>query len=268
MNYMDSVKKFWNDRPCNIRHGTAEVGTRDYFDQVEQRKYMVEPHIPGFAEFDIWKGKSVLEIGTGIGTDTINFMRSGADVTSIDLSEESVHVAKKRAEIYGFEPDRIMVQNAEEFSFNKNFDLVYSFGVIHHTPNPRAVIERAAAHQSRGQELRIMVYSKISYKLFWAMHENNRWYMETMDDTIREFAEAQTGCPIAYTYTFDQIRELLAPWYEITDIHKDHIFKWNVQKYIKYEYEVDDAWKNVSPENFRALEEELGWHTLVKAKRA
>jgi len=100
------------------------------------------------------------------------------------------------------------------------------------------------------------------------MHENNRWYMETMDDTIREFAEAQTGCPIAYTYTFDQIRELLAPWYEITDIHKDHIFKWNVQKYIKYEYEVDDAWKNVSPENFRALEEELGWHTLVKAKRA
>jgi hypothetical protein len=60
----------------------------------------------------------------------------------------------------------------------------------------------------------------------------------------------------------------LAPWYEITDIHKDHIFKWNVQKYIKYEYEVDDAWKNVSPENFRALEEELGWHTLVKAKRA
>lgn len=264
---MDAVVNFWNNRPCNIRHGTAELGTREYFDQVEQRKYFVEPHIPNFAEFGKWTGKSVLEIGTGIGTDTINFMRSGADVTSIDVSDESVRISKKRAEIYGFDPGRISIQNAEEFSFPKKFDLVYSFGVIHHTSNPRAVIECAAAHQDPGQEMRIMVYSKISYKLFWAMHENNRWNMATMDDTIREFAEAQTGCPIAYTYTFDQIRELLEPWYEITDIHKDHIFKWDVQKYIQYEYEVDDAWKNVSHENFRALEKELGWHTLVKAKR-
>ena len=265
---MDSVKKFWNDRPCNIRHGTAEVGTREYFDQVEQRKYFVEPHIPEFAEFSKWSGKKVLEIGSGIGTDTMNFFRAGAHLTSIDLSEESVKLAKQRASVYRFDPDRIIVQNAEEFSFgDEKFDLVYSFGVIHHTPNPRAVIERAAVHQTTGQELRIMVYSKISYKLFWAMHEHDRWNMSTMDDTIREFAEAQTGCPIAYTYTFDQVRDMLAPWYEVVEICKDHIFKWNVDKYVKHEYEVDDAWKDVSPENFRALEKELGWHTLVKAKR-
>jgi len=264
---MDAVVKFWNDRPCNLRHGTAEIGTRQYFDQVEQRKYFVEPHIPEFAEFDSWKGKTVLEIGTGIGTDTINFMRAGANVTSIDLSEESVRIAKKRADIFGLDSSRIIVGNAEEFSFPQKFDLVYSFGVIHHTPNPRAVIERVAAHQDHGQELRIMLYSKISYKLFWAMHENNRWNMATMDDVIQEFAEAQTGCPVAYTYTFGQIRELLAPWYEVTDIHKDHIFKWDIQKYINHQYEVDSAWKNVDPENFRALEKELGWHTLVKAKR-
>ena len=253
---MESIRKFWNDRPCNIRHGTAEVGSREYFDQVEERKYFVEPHIPSFAEFAKWNGKKVLEIGSGIGTDTINFMRAGADLTSIDLSEKSVEIAKKRAEVFGFDPERIMVQNAEEFNFPRKFDLVYSFGVIHHTPD-----------QDSGSELRIMMYSKISYKLFWAMHENNRWNMATMDDTIREFAEAQTGCPVAYTYTFDQLRELIAPWYEVTEISKDHIFKWNVEKYINHEYAVDDAWKDVSPENFRALEKELGWHTLVKAKR-
>jgi SAM-dependent methyltransferase len=264
---MDAVCRFWNDRPCNIRHGTAEMGTREYFDQVEQRKYRVEPHIPEFAEFEKWNGKKVLEIGSGIGTDTINFMRAGADLTSIDLSDESVSIAKKRAEIFGFDSERIMVQNAEEFNFPRKFDLIYSFGVIHHTPDPRKVIERAAGHQESGQELRIMLYSKISYKLFWAMHENNRWNMATMDDTIREYAEAQTGCPIAYTYTFDQVKELLAPWYEVTEIHKDHIFKWDVPKYIKHEYELDATWKDVSPENFRALEKELGWHTLIKAKR-
>lgn len=264
---MDAVVKFWNDRPCNIRHSTAEIGTLEYFNQIEKRKYFVEPHIPIFAEFDKWKGKRVLEIGTGIGTDTINFMRAGADVTSIDLSCESVLIAKKRAEIFGFDPSRITVQNAEDFSFPKKFDLVYSFGVIHHTPNPRSIIEHAAAHQETGHELRIMVYSKISYKLFWAMRENKRWNMAAMDDTIREFAEAQSGCPIAYTYTFDQIHDLLAPWYNVTDIHKDHIFKWDVQKYINHEYEIDDAWTDVSLDNFRALEKELGWHTLVKAKR-
>ena len=262
---MEAVRDFWNARPCNIRHGTAEVGTREYFDQVEHRKYFVEPHIPPFAEFDKWAGRSVLEIGTGIGTDTINFLRAGADLTSIDLSDESVKVAKKRAEVFGFDPDRITVANAEEFNFNKKFDLIYSFGVIHHTPDPKAVIERCAAHQDPGQELRIMLYSKVSYKLFWAMHTENRWDLSKMNDTIREFAEAQTGCPVAYTYTFDEVRELLSPWYDVTEIRKDHIFKWDVSKYIQHEYEIDPAWKGVPESDFRALEKELGWHTLVKA---
>ena len=262
---MDAVREFWNARPCNIRHGTAEVGTKEYFDQVEHRKYFVEPHIPVFAEFEKWKGRSVLEIGSGIGTDTINFMRAGAELTSIDLSDESVKLVKKRAEVFGFDPECISVANAEEFNFDRKFDLVYSFGVIHHTPNPRAVIERIAQHQDPGQELRIMLYSKVSYKLFWAMHTQNLWDLSKMNDTIREFAEAQTGCPVAYTYTFDEIRELLAPWYEVTEVSKDHIFKWDVEKYIKHEYEIDQAWKDVPEADFRALEKELGWHTLVKA---
>ena len=68
-----AVREYWNSRPCNIRHSTKPVGTREYFDEVEARKYMVESHIPEFADFERWKGKKVLEIGCGIGTDTINF---------------------------------------------------------------------------------------------------------------------------------------------------------------------------------------------------
>ena len=262
---MESVKNFWDSRPCNIRHGTAAIGSIEYFDQVEHRRYFVEPHIKEFAEFEKWKGRSVLEIGAGIGTDTINFMRAGADVTAIDISDESVKLAKKRAEMFGFDSKRISVANAEEFNFDRKFDLVYSFGVIHHTPNPRAVIERIAQHQNPGQELRIMLYSKISYKLFWAMHEHKRWDLSKMNATIAEFAEAQTGCPVAYTYTFDEVCELLSPWYEVSDIHKDHIFKWDIAKYINHEYEIDSALKDVSDSDFTALKKELGWHTMVKA---
>ena len=103
---IDNVREYWNRRPCNIRHSTEPVGTRTYFDQVEARKYFVEPHIPGFAQFERWAGKRVLEVGCGIGTDTMNFARAGAQVTAVDLSSASLDLARRRAEVFGLQ-DRI-----------------------------------------------------------------------------------------------------------------------------------------------------------------
>src|SRR2546429_2225441 len=100
------VRDYWNGRPCNIRHSKAPVGTKEYFDEVEARKYFVEPHIPRFAEFERWRGKKVLEIGCGIGTDTVNFARHCALVTAVDLSGKSLQIARQRAEVYGL-ADRI-----------------------------------------------------------------------------------------------------------------------------------------------------------------
>ncbi len=81
---IDAIREFWDGRPCNVRHSPSAVGTKQYFDEVERRKYFVEPHIPVFAEFDRWKGKRVLEVGCGIGTDTMNFARAGAEVSAVD----------------------------------------------------------------------------------------------------------------------------------------------------------------------------------------
>src|SRR5262245_38982861 len=100
---IEDVQNFWDSRPCNIRHSPREVGTKDYFDEVEARKYFVEPHIPLFAEFERWKGKRILEIGCGIGTDTINFARQGGEVTVVELSRASMEIARTRARVFGFE---------------------------------------------------------------------------------------------------------------------------------------------------------------------
>src|SRR6185312_3613906 len=111
---IDAVREFWNGRPCNIRHSPKPLGTREYYDEVEARKYFVEYHIPPFAQFDRWKGKKVLEIGCGIGTDTISFARAGAQVTAVDLSEKALELARQRAKVFGLEDRITFIQaNAE-----------------------------------------------------------------------------------------------------------------------------------------------------------
>ena len=100
---LEQVRNYWNNRPCNIRHSQSPVGTKEYFDEVEARRYANEPHNYTFPEFDRWKGKRVLEIGCGIGTDAINFARAGANYTGVDLSSESVKIAKQRFDVFGLQ---------------------------------------------------------------------------------------------------------------------------------------------------------------------
>src|SRR5215470_9459255 len=132
---IEAVEAFWNRRPCNIGHSPKPVGSREYFDEVEQRKHFVEPHIPDFAQFDRWAGKRVLEVGCGIGTAAVNFARCGADYTGVELSEASLDLTRKRLDVYGLKGQLILC-NAERLSAYlecNHYNLVYSFGVIHHT---------------------------------------------------------------------------------------------------------------------------------------
>ena len=266
---IDSVKQFWNNRPCNIRHSTKPIGTREYFDEVEKRKYFVEPHIPVFAEFEQWRGKRVLEIGCGLGTEAINFARAGADLTIVELSEESLALAKKRFEVYGLTAEFI-VGNAEELdqllAHHEKFDLIWSFGVIHHSPHPEVILKHCNTLLKDDGQLRMMVYSKLSYKVFNLMREANMWNFSNLDTLIASYSEAQTGCPITYSYTLEGARKLFSD-FTILDIQKAHIFPWNITKYVNYEYEKENCFKNISDEFFKEIEQELGWHILIKAQK-
>ncbi len=265
--HIENVRSYWNARPCNIRHSPKEVGTKEYFDGVEYRKYFVEPHIPVFAEFPRWKGKKVLEIGCGIGTDTINFARAGASVTAVDLSEESLAVARKRADVFGLNNIQFYQANAEELTSVvpvERYDLVYSFGVIHHTPHPRKAIEQIRQYMDAESRLKIMVYNRDSWKVFWILMTYGKGAFWKADELIARHSEAQTGCPVTYSYTKETVKDLLRG-FEITDIKADHIFPYSIPEYVRYEYKKVWYFRVLPERMFRWMEEKLGWHLCLTA---
>jgi SAM-dependent methyltransferase len=101
------------------------IGSHDYFEEVRNKRYHVEPHILKFADFDKWQGKRVLEIGCGIGTDAIEFVKAGADYTGIDISTASLAIAKDRFKIYNLQGNLLNLDaTSDELLQLGSFDLI------------------------------------------------------------------------------------------------------------------------------------------------
>ena len=267
------VRDYWNDRPCNIRHSTAPIGTREYFDQVEARKYYVESHIARFADFERWRNKKVLEIGCGIGTDTINFARAGAQVTTVDLSEKSLELARSRASVFGLgEQIRFYAANAEQLSTFvpvEAYDLIYSFGVIHHTPHPGAVLQQLQQYVRPGTIIKIMVYHRRSYKVAWILLTEGRGQFWKLPELVAKNSEAQTGCPVTYTYTRHEGRRLLERHgFCVTGVRAEHIFPYRIPDYVQYRYVPKWYFRWMPRSFFTRLERLFGWHLLLTGEAA
>jgi 2-polyprenyl-3-methyl-5-hydroxy-6-metoxy-1,4-benzoquinol methylase len=253
---IDEVENYWDKRPCNIKHSNAEVGTREYFNEVERRKYFVEPHIIDFANFDSWDGKQVLEVGCGIGTDAVNFARNGAVYTGIELSNESLTLAKKRFELFGLSGN-FLKGNAEELYKvlgETKYDLIYSFGVLHHTPDLSLALKQIRNYCHEKSKVKIMVYASNSYK-------------QKMIEAGLDQPEAQYGCPIANTYEKDEITEILKEsGFKVTSVYQSHIFPYQVEAYKNYKYSKQPWFEKMPEEVFEVLEKNFGWHLLIDAE--
>ncbi len=268
---VDEVQAYWDARPCNVRHSTKPVGTRAYFDEVEARKYRVEPHIPSFADFARWKGKRVLEVGCGIGTDTINFARAGAEVTAVDLSPKSIEIASARADVFGLS-DRIRFYcaNAEQLSTIvpvEQYDLVYSFGVIHHSPHPDRILAQLRNYLGAGGTLKLMVYHRHSWKVAWIVLGAGRGRIWRMDQLVAQYSEAQTGCPVTYIYSRDEGRRLVElQGFHAQDIRVDHVFPYRIKDYVQYRYVKEWYFRWMPASLFQRFERMFGWHLLITAE--
>lgn len=266
---IQEVRQFWNTQPCNIKHSAAKVGSKRYYDEVETRKYFVEPHIPLFADYPRWQGKTVLEIGCGIGTDTINFAKNGAMVTAVDLSDKSLNLAKKRAKVYGVEKQiKFYRANAEELSKQipiKKYDLIYAWGMIHHTPKPTRVIAEIKKFTYKNSTIKLMVYYKYSWKVLQILLQYGHGAFWNLDKLVATHSEAATGSPVTYIYSKKSARLLLKD-FTITDMRVDHIFPYNISEYIKYRYAKVWYFRYLPTSIFRFLETHFGWHLCITAR--
>ncbi len=213
----------------------------------------------------------MLEVGCGIGTDTINFARHGALVTAVDLSAKSLEIARQRAQVFGL-ADRITFHHADAEQLSavvpvEPYDLVYSFGVIHHSPHPERILTELRRFLPKGGTLKVMVYHRRSWKVLWILLSYGRGRFWNLEEIVARHSEAQTGCPVTYTYSRDQGRRLIeTAGFRATDLRTDHIFPYRIADYVQYRY-VREWYFRWMPESwFRAFERQFGWHLLISAE--
>ncbi len=197
----NAVADFWNAEPC----GTRYLGEESEFEAQSRVRYRLEPHIFDFAAFTSARGLRVLEIGVGMGADYEQWLKARAIATGVDLSAVSLERAHRRCELAGLAPD-LHLADAENLPFASNsFDLVYSYGVMHHSLHTADCVNEAWRVLKPGGEARIMLYHHPSLTGIMLWLRFGFWRGQSIRRCIYENLES----PGTKTFTRKEILELM-----------------------------------------------------------
>ncbi len=208
------VKQYWDNEPCGTRNIPYPVGSLDYFETITERRDRLDPFIVQYAQFDKWKGKKVLEVGCGVGSDLLKFAQAGADVTGIDMSYRSVSLAQQRLKLYK-QQGLVIEEDAESLSFMDNeFDFVYGWGSLHHTPDIDKAISEIYRVLKPNGKICAMLYHKPSlvalqmYAMFGLLKLKP---MASIDDILATQHES-IGTK---AYTLDEVRQMFQSFEDV-----------------------------------------------------
>lgn len=242
---VETVHDFWNSHVNNEYYTSEQRASAAYFDEIEARRYAWHYHLREL--FDSLQGShgKLLEIGCGIGVDSIQLARCGFDVTAVDLTENALAVAKDYAALRGVTID-FQLANAEQLPFeNDSFEAVYSFGVLHHTPDIEAAVREVHRVLKPGGKAYIMLYHRDS--IVNAVHRALRLPYESPRDK-------DDHCPVVYTYSRRGIRMLFDDFANVT-VEADYPFTFGFGPVA-----------TKTPLGVRrALGKAVGWHLMLTA---
>ncbi len=242
------VKDFWNRNVCQTEFIKAgELGTRDFFEEAVRIRYKYHFYLPELFDWIAGKKPSgdLLEIGCSMGTDLLQFAKRGMKVTGIDLTEEGIALAEKRFALYNLPAD-LKVDDAENLSFADNtFDVVYSFGVLHHTPDTQKSIDEILRVLKPTGLAVIMLYNRRSFN--YLVH----WLLNAPFDGSRK-----DRCPIERTYSKNEVNEMFR---NFSNVHL------GIEYFMTTGYGI--IWDLLPKSLHRSLGHIWGWHIVIKATK-
>ncbi len=261
------AKQQWAADPCGaVYGGEDQSGTREFFDRVERHRYEeYAPWMPeamGFAEFS---GKRLLEVGCGMGTDLLQFARGGAICTGVDLTPRSIETSRLHFEIYNAKGD-FALTDAERLPFaDESFDVFYSNGVLHHTPNTAQSIREAHRVLRRGGTAKVMLYHRNSWAYWFelmfrqgVLHGELFRGLSSADIMSKyvEFNESGNGRPLVKAYSRRDARALFSMFRDVK-IEIDQLIRPEI--YVVGRFIPDGL--------FRVLRQSIGWNVIITATK-
>jgi ubiquinone/menaquinone biosynthesis C-methylase UbiE len=257
--YKDEAQHQWNQNPVGSQHArVSQPRTLEWFREIERHRYGVyAPWMPEAMEFADHAGDDVLEIGSGIGTDLAQFARHGASVTDVDLAATHLQLAEENFRLRGLR-GRFIHHDAESLPFSDHsFDLVYSNGVLHHTPNTALVVGEIYRVLRPGGRAIVMVYAENSWhywrKLVWRFGVKERLLDKvSMGDIMSRSVErsANEARPLVKVYTRSRARALFKDFARV-DILQRQLLAEELPAMLRW--------------TLPLAERILGWNLIVKA---
>lgn len=260
------AREQWSQDPCGAKYG-AKYGfaTREFFDEVERHRYEeYAPWMPFVMGFNDFKGKRLLEVGCGMGTDLLQFARGGAICTGFDLTPRSVEVSSLHLGLYDMRADFVL-GDGERLPFaDESFDVVYSNGVLHHTPDTEQAVREVHRVLRPGGVAKVMLYHRNSF-YYWTEIILHRGVLrghflrghspEEIMSRYVEYSEHEAR-PLVKVYSQSQARTLFKPFGEI---------KTEVEQMIREELRI--LRPLVSEKAFRRLRRSAGWNVIITARK-
>jgi ubiquinone/menaquinone biosynthesis C-methylase UbiE len=220
----DAVRKFWGTRPCGVSHSAHASDCHAFFEETEKHRFEVHldwnrPFLKDAVNFSQYTDKTVLEVGVGIGVDAMQWSRAGNRVFGVDYNLPSVQITRARFEDAGAK-GTFLNSDAENLPFaGDSFDLVYSFGVLHHTPGTEKAIREVYRCLKPGGQAIIMLYYKWSAMTLGTIilgngiRQGGLWKTKSIADLISRYTEwdSQTEtniCPLTKVYSRREARKM------------------------------------------------------------
>jgi SAM-dependent methyltransferase len=246
---IDEIQRYWNHRIHDLEMTDAEVGTKAFFDDLDEYRFDKLRYLPKVVDFSSYPGQQLLEIGCGIGTDLVRFARGGTRVTGVDLAATAIDLARKNFALNGLTPEELRVGNGEQLPFaNHSFDIVYAHGVIQYTANPAALIAESHRELRPGGTGIFMVYNRVSW-------------LNALSKVMQVPLEHEDA-PVLKKYSIAEYRALLAPFARVRIVPERFPVKSRLH----------GGWKGVAFNTFfvgtfnalpRSWVRPLGWHLMA-----